>query len=359
MQISGIYYDGKSSKPYSCSLHINSEQQISLDGVPFSPVPLSSISVSPRVGNSRRMISFPEGASFETANNAMADKLSQLIRPRQGKFIAYRWENSLKIIVASVILLVGLTYFFIATGIPMASRYIAEALPHRFSIMLGENLMGAIDKNYLEASTLSLERQNELQRAFKKLIPKTETGEDSFNFKLYFRSSNALGANAIALPHGAIVFTDKIVELAQDDNELIGIMLHEIGHVIHRHSLRMIIESSSVTALLVMISGDVDAATSLIAYAPVILIKSSYSRDAEFEADTHAIDGLVKHGISPQYFANMLKKLNGGNQSKIVKLDKLGKAKKDEQDTHYLDYLSTHPATEERIKRSEEAALLL
>ena len=53
-------------------------------------------------------------------------------------------------------------------------------------------------------------------------------------------------ANAFALPGGTVVMTDAIVQAAADkgisDDALVGVLAHEIGHVVHRHGMRMVVE---------------------------------------------------------------------------------------------------------------------
>ena len=64
--------------------------------------------------------------------------------------------------------------------------------------------------------------------AFKKLAFPEATRQP---YTLVFRKSDAIGANAMALPSGTIVVTDGLVTLAEDDREILGVLAHEAGHV--------------------------------------------------------------------------------------------------------------------------------
>ena len=48
--------------------------------------------------------------------------------------------------------------------------------------------------------------------------------------------------NALAFPSGDIVLTDKFVQLSKNQDEIDSVLLHEMGHVVHRHGLEMLIE---------------------------------------------------------------------------------------------------------------------
>ena len=71
------------------------------------------------------------------------------------------------------------------------------------------------------------------------------------------------------------------------------------------------------------------------------MLRTRYSRQFESEADDYAFAMLKRHGQSPQAFADMMRRL------------RLRKDAKEEPDA-LLQYLSTHPATEERIQRAEQ-----
>lgn len=375
MQLEGIYYSGQSSKAHNCTLSINNQDQIVLEDLPLSPIPAAEISISARVGNSTRYIHFPNGASFETNNNDGADQLQARLSGNQNIFNAHQWETSVKLIALSVVVLVGSAYLMVWFGIPAMSRSIANALPPTISSMVADGALESLDKHYFGESKLTQTRKVELQALFEPLVPKAS----SFDFKLYFRHGGRIKANAFALPDGSIIVTDELVDLIEADEELASVMLHEIGHVIERHSLRMLIESGSVAALLVWIAGDVDAVSSWIMYLPVLLVQASYSRSNEYEADTYALEGLKQHDISPTHFGTFFKKMAEYEAAETGKKSRLENAKlkskeeskesgQDDQTDHHnqhtnndnsvklLDYLSSHPATPDRIQRFEQAA---
>jgi Zn-dependent protease with chaperone function len=362
----GVYYDSKSSQRRECFLHLNDSQQLVAKGIDIGAIPLANVSISSRIGDSTRFITFPDGAVFETLdNNAVDALLSKTDSSPHWLFIHY-WERNRKLILLSVVGMVGFTYLLVAFGIPMMSRSLAHALPASVSVKLAGEVLETLDEIVFTPTNLSEQRQRELSNQFNNL----SVGLNEFQLKIHFRKGNVIGANAFALPDGAVVMTDELIELTDNDLELQSVMLHEIGHIVHRHSLQRLIENSSTTLIIVWLTGDIEAGSSWSAILPTLLLQSGYSRDIEREADGYALDRMLTTGISPQHFASIMKKLdsfkshdNAGEES-----DNHGPGpakdensseqtqEKDEDGRHWLDYISSHPPTTSRIKRFEDAA---
>ena len=219
-------------------------------------------------------------------------------------------------------------------GIPMVASAIADRLPGSVRETLSRETMRSLDQGVFRASTLPRERQQALEAAFGQLkLPAGSKG----SYRLEFRMSDAIGANAMALPSGTIVVTDGLVTLARDDREILGVLAHEAGHVEGNHGLRGIVQNSLVGLVLAWIAGDVSAVAPAAAAA---LVEANYSRDLEREADGFAIDVLAANGIPRRHFADILRRMEfaGGGASNTMSA---------------LQYLSTHPATSERIAQLE------
>ena len=153
-----------------------------------------------------------------------------------------------------------------------------------------------------------------------------------------FRDGQSLGANALALPNGTIIVTDQLVGLAENDEEILGVLAHELGHLKHRHSLRMLIQGSVVGFVLAWYIGDV---STVAAGLPTLLLQARYSRDHEREADRYAATVLKANAISPQRLADMLGRLEASHTEC---------AAENEPSDNALDYMASHPATRERIE---------
>jgi Zn-dependent protease with chaperone function len=216
-------------------------------------------------------------------------------------------------------------------GIPMLARFVAERFPASVVARIDSETLAALDRQVFAPSALPRERQHAIATAFRNL--KMPHGA-SAPADLLFRKSEALGANAMALPGGTIVVTDGLVALARDDREILGVLAHEAGHVASRHGLRGIVQDSLVSMLLALAIGDISA---LAAAASSSVLEASYSRDLEREADAFAIETLNANGIPLTFLANMLRRLDSAAGASGM--------------PNALRYLSTHPATDERIRQ--------
>ena len=86
-------------------------------------------------------------------------------------------------------------------------------------------------------------------------------------------------------------------------------LAHEIGHVRGRHAMRLVLQSSGVAVLLTALAGDAVGVTFLAVALPTMLLQSGYSRQFEAEADDYAFAHMKRHGVSPQAFADVMRRL--------------------------------------------------
>jgi hypothetical protein len=107
------------------------------------------------------------------------------------------------------------------------------------------------------------------------------------------------------------------------------------------HAMRLLLQDSGLAVLMTALAGDAVGTTVLAAALPAVLLRTRYSRQFESEADDYAFAMLKRHGQSPQAFAHLMRRLRLELHVK-------------EESGSLLQYLSTHPATEERIQRAEQ-----
>ncbi|WP_455217811.1 M48 family metallopeptidase, partial [Kaarinaea lacus] len=151
------------------------------------------------------------------------------------------------------------------------------------------------------------------------------------------------------LPDGTLIFTDAMVNLSKEDDELLAIAAHEVGHIHYRHSLRHMIQSSILAFIFAVIAGDISGTSEVFLGIPVMLTELSYSREFEREADRYSFQWLKENNRSPLLFANIMGRLeNAIHCEKDQKDCKSVNGKS----TKWLDYFSTHPPTDERINRA-------
>lgn len=331
MELAGIYYDGRSAQRYPVTLSLDAGI-LHLSGAGWQRAEaLNRLDIPAALGATPRLILFDDGARCEISNHAAFTALLGKAGIRHS-FIA-RLENHWRYALASLFMLLGVlaaTYFW---GLPMAASAVADRIPPSIVYNIDEQFIEAVDGKLLHHTHLSIERQQVLAGKFMALrFPPGAT----LPRQILFRSSPEIGANAFALPGGTVVVLDEIVKLADHDEELFGVLAHEMGHVSEHHALRNMLQASVVALAMTWYIGDI---SSLLAIAPTTLLQTHYTRDFERQADSFAAETLTLNHIPPSQLADMLQKL-----------EKAHKRKSNNEKSKWMDYLSSHPATDERIK---------
>ena len=231
-EISGLLFDGKSVDKIALNLVVEDNGTAYLSNKPGLTFNFSKIAVSPRIGDTVRFLTLPDGRLFETTNNDAVDQLS-LLHPtsKHSQIHSGNW-----ILKSSVLVLVlFLTWLGISIGIPALTYKIAMQVPEEMLIESGQKAMVALDKGPFTETKLNKKRQQSISTLFKKLLPENH---EKLAYKLHFRESKKIGANAFALPSGDIIITDDLIKLAANDDEIRSILLHEIAHIELRHGIQ-------------------------------------------------------------------------------------------------------------------------
>ena len=320
------YYDGKTSVRHRVSL-LAGGARLKLIGADVSEIfDLRRVRRSLRIANTPRWLYLPGGGACVTQDNDAVDRIT---RTRGYDRVLHTWESR-PLLAALAVALVALgTWLFIDRGLPLAADEIARRIPREAETLLGESTLQGMDRFLLQPSTLPAARQQALRAKFAALM---ERAGSPTPYRLEFRASKPLGANAFALPAGVIVVLDDLVRLARHDEEVLGVLAHEVGHVYHRHTMRRLLEGSATALVIAGLTGDIASTTSLAAAAPTLLVQTKYSRDNEREADAYAVELMRRSEIDPRYLATMLGRLEGTRRFRAG----------------LPDFLASHPPTEER-----------
>lgn len=340
--IAARWFGGKSSDGRTVTLVLDAQGVLRVrgEGIDFG-CPLAEVRASERVGSSRRYLTFPDGSQCETADNDGVDRLFADRQPVAARLL-HRWESGLRYALAALAITVAAAAAFIFWGIPALAKQVAFALPAATESLLGRDVLAALDRFVLAPSRLPPERQEALRKLVAGMTADTGPDKGGAGYRLEFRAGGRAGANALALPAGIIVLTDELVELAQDDRELEAVLAHEVGHLRQRHILRHVLQDSATALLIAVTLGDLTSLSSLAAAAPTLLLQAKFSRDFEREADDFALAHLARRGIPPELFTAILQRME----------EKRPGGKNAGKDAP--DFLSSHPATRERIERARE-----
>jgi predicted Zn-dependent protease len=148
--------------------------------------------------------------------------------------------------------------------------------------------------------------------------------------------------NAFALPGGQIFITFGLLRLLETEAEVAGVLGHEIGHVVGRHSNEQMAKaqlSQGLVNAVVMAGGSEYGMTAgQLAQFVSQLKNTAYGRDDELESDQLGVRFLIRAGYDPNALIRVmevLKKAAGGRAPP--------------------EFLSTHPDPENRVERIKEA----
>ena len=358
--ISVVFYDGVVSKPHQAQL---------------SAVDMNSILISYREQNDLRKKTFKlQQMNFigalgkkcpviELNNDARIEfqtiDIPEWVPIPQKEFQQKVWklERTPALILFSVVFVVALGFSTLKWGIPFASKVVAFQLPANTLQNIGQKAEDYIVNDWTGPSKLVQGQQAQIKQEY---LSKIAEGRPA---KIIFRDGGRIGANALALPNNTIIVTDQLVEMAHSDQEILGVLAHEQGHLVERHSLQQALSSLGFSILLVAVTGDSgDLMTSL----PVAILGAKYSRQFEQQADLYALKLMDKKHIEVSHFANFLQRMEDEELAAEQKSDqKAGKtANKDQQAAStaqatsqdhsnivtVLEALSSHPATAERVQ---------
>lgn len=252
--------------------------------------------------------------------------------------VATRMQTRWTSFLAMLLLVVGAVLAFYRWGTPWAATQLTAQVPLAWETGLSERFLRDLDASWLKPSKLPPERQAAIRARFEQLTQAIAPELRRYRgyqppLTLHFRSG--MPPNAFALPGGTIVMTDAIVQLADEtklgDEALAGVLAHEIGHVMNRHSTRLVVEQGVLNVGLGLALGDVSWMASM---GGSLLTGLSYRRGHETESDCFAVALMQRNGGQAKPMADLLMRMDKGAQEG----EKAG----------WSEWLSSHPATPER-----------
>ena len=347
ISITGKWYDSRTSAQIDaiCRIYNNGTIRVERleDGESLVLLPLYDIKASPRLADTPRGLYFPSGEKFETKDNDAVDRMMNRFKRYSWLKIVYRLESRKRYFILALASLLLFMWGSMQYGVPAAARLIAFRLPPSIHGIAGRHALDILDRTVFHPSELDEATRTSLMDHFRPVMEDHPGNE----LKIVFRKGGRLGPNAFALPGGTIIFSDEIVRLAEHNDELLAVLTHEIGHIVHRHAMRRAIQDSLLGFALLAITGDVSGSSELFLGLPVLLTELAYSRQFEREADLYALDCLRSSGTSPIHFARLMRRIDQKIDQKIAPKSKGSGGK-------WLNYLSTHPMTEERLRNFEQ-----
>ena len=178
--------------------------------------------------------------------------------------------------------------------------------------------------------------QDQLDRIGYKLVQSSLAKNSNYNWDFHLLADSQT-INAFALPGGQCFITAALYAELENEDQLAGVMGHEIGHVIARHSAARIqqqgLANGVITGVSVAAEGGGQAAQAI---AQMVTMK--YGRDDELQSDDLGVKMMIDAGYDPYAMIGVMEILaaaGGPNRQP--------------------EFQSTHPNPENRIQKIKEA----
>ena len=343
MYMKGFWFAAESSTRNDATLQlVNNQCLLCIGGHDMRSSSLAELDISDRLGDMPRRVIWPDGGTFETRDNETIDAwLADSGHKGARSMVLHRLESSWGWVATALLVTVLVAYLGIRYGVPATSETIARKLPPAVNEAVSTQTLAALDRVLFQDTETSASEQEQVQQQFDELI--AALPENDFDFKLHFRRMRGL-PNAMALPGGDVVVTDAFLDLVEHPQELDSVLLHEIGHVVEHHGMTQAITASTFSVIASLAFGDLNAMGEVAASVPVFMMQSSYSRNAESEADAYAFARMQQMGKDPKHFADIILRLS--DEERGV----------DSEEDDISSYFSSHPDSRARARKAREAS---
>jgi beta-barrel assembly-enhancing protease len=168
----------------------------------------------------------------------------------------------------------------------------------------------------------------------------SRTSRADLDWRFYVVDSREV--NAFAVPGGYIYVNRGLIERTSKMDELAGVLGHEIGHVVRRHSIQQMEKAQGANVGVTLACVLTNICNSQVAQAGINIAGSAvfarFSRQDELEADQEAVTNTVRAGINPEGIVTMFQKLIQERKTRPSSVE---------------GWFATHPLEEDRIQQAQ------
>lgn len=186
--------------------------------------------------------------------------------------------------------------------------------------------------------------QAQIDQIGQRLVEASEASQTDYPFDFHVLADTQT-INAFALPGGQIFITKALLNLLETEGEIAGVLGHEIGHVVGRHSAEQIAKSQLIQGLAGAASVGLydpdnpqSATAAQMAQLVGAMVNMKYGRDDELQSDRLGVRFLSDAGYDPRALIRVMEVLGSAG----------GGARQPE-------FMSTHPDPGNRIQQIERA----
>ena len=215
--------------------------------------------------------------------------------------------------------------FNVATGKQEAYYYSTEQ-----EIKIGLSMQKQIEKEF------KLVEDPLVQQRVAQIGAKIAAVSDRHDIVYRFKALNDDEINAVSLPGGCVYVFKGLIDIVANDGELAGVLAHEVGHIVARHSVKKMQTAMGYSLVrLLMIPVPQSGQVAVAADAAFTELFLGYGREDELLADTLGARYAKRAGYDPHSMITFLQKLEDHNRRRPLRP---------------RSYYKTHPYVPDRIR---------
>ncbi|MGA3062002.1 MAG: M48 family metallopeptidase [Methylocystis sp.] len=298
-----VYFDGRVKRGRLVTLRFGPALEIAESGVfltawPYADVRRASAGEGVWILHA---LGAPELARLEARGPALQAQITARCRLLAGEGARGATSSAIGWSIAGVAAMVGAIW----VGIPRAADRIAARVPISMERRLGE----AADSQARAAFGTKQCAAPAGAAALAKLSARLRSASDlRLPATIVVLASKT--PNAFALPGGKVYLLSGLLAKAENQDEIIGVLAHELGHLQHRDHLCRMIADGGGAYLIGLLFGHVTGGGALI-YASKTLLFAAHSRESEAAADAFAAATLAKLGRPAKPMGELLLRITG------------------------------------------------
>jgi predicted Zn-dependent protease len=221
----------------------------------------------------------------------------------------------------------------ILIGIAITCSLVACGISQQQEVQMGQEYAQQIN------AQLPIVRDPELNRYINVLGDSIARLTSRRDLQWQFFIVDAKEVNAFAVPGGFVYVNRGLIERADQMDEIAGVLGHEIGHVVRRHTVKQMEKAQGANVGVTLACILTSICNSQIAGAAINIaggaVFARFSRQDEAEADAEGFNNVVRAGISPVGMVTMFQKLIAERRSRPGAVE---------------SWFLTHPLEEDRIQ---------
>ncbi len=211
------------------------------------------------------------------------------------------------LIAAAIVLFSIVSYYSKGERNPVTGEHQRVNMTVKDEILMG--LQGAPEMGHLSNDPVATRKVEiigaRLQNAMEQMLLEKEI-RNPYPFEFHLLADRDM-INAFALPGGQIFITEGLYSKLTQDGQLAGILGHEMGHVLERHSAQRMAKGSligGIAGAAGVAGGDINSTRAAAWVGNVFNMK--YGRDDELESDRWAVDLMVRAGYNPEHMLTVM-----------------------------------------------------